>query len=216
MRRSRHPNADTPPVSGPISEQLTLSELEAYMATGVPESATPQVRDYLHVLSDISTRIQTGRSQTEIINHLVLTYDISRRKAVSMYGEAVNYYYMDAGIKPRAIAALYADRLERLVWAVLTSNPSHDDIFKAIDRLERIAVLRGADRTDQDEQAIHMLPQTVVYTTDATQFGFPELGDKMRQIIASLPVSEDVKRQVSRQAGLLSDGKPVIPLDKPQ
>ena len=126
MKKSR----TTPPssVTGPISEQL-----EAFMATGVPKGATAQVRDYLHVLSDISTRIQTGRSQSEIIDHLVLTYDLSRRKAVSMYGEAVNYYYMDAGVKPRAIASLYADRMERLVWAVLTSNPTHDDIFKAVD-----------------------------------------------------------------------------------
>lgn len=214
MKKSR----TTPPssVTGSISEQLTLSELEAFMATGVPKGATAQVRDYLHVLSDISTRIQTGRSQSEIIDHLVLTYDLSRRKAVSMYGEAVNYYYMDAGVKPRAIASLYADRMERLVWAVLTSNPTHDDIFKAVDRLERIAELRGASRADEQEQAIHMMPQTVIYTTDASQFGFPELGDKMRRIIDALPVSEDVKRSVSRQAGLLSDGKPVIPLENPQ
>lgn len=62
----------TPPssVTGPISEQLTLSELEAFMATGVPKGATAQVRDYLHVLSDISTRIQTGRSQSEIIEDI--------------------------------------------------------------------------------------------------------------------------------------------------
>lgn len=208
-RRDPHPSVK-------ISERLTLAELEAFMATGVPENASQEIRDYLHVLSDISLRVQTGKTQTEIINHLVLTYDLTRRKALSMYTEAVNYYYMDADIKPRAIAALYAERCERLVWAVLASNPSHDDIFKAVSSFERIAALRGAGRADEEEQQIAMMPQTVIYTGDAQLFGFPELGDKIRNIIASLPVSDENKKIAARQAGLLDDGKPIIALEKPQ
>lgn len=197
-----------------ISEAVTIDDVEVFLASGqMPSSASPEIRDYLLTVKEISLMIQGGKSADEVVNHLTIAYGISRKKASAMYAETFNYYNMSAELSPSALRAFWAAKMMKINDVLLTSHPTHEVLINVRDSYARIADLLGANREEQDAGDLRLMPEKIIYTDTYRQMGMEKEGERTRKFIETLPVSDAVKKQCLRQAGLLSDGKAVIPLE---
>ena len=197
-----------------IAENITIDDVEVFLASGTPPSGvSPEIRDYLTTIREISLMVQGGKSSEEIINHLALSYGISRKKASAMYSETFNYYNIAADLSPSALRSFWAAKMMKINNILLTSHPSHDVLINVRDSFARIADMLGANREEQDAGDLRLMPEKVIYTTTYLDLGMTADAERIGRTIEKLPVSDSVKKQALRQAGLLSDGQPVIPLE---
>ena len=198
-----------------IDDALTLDDVETYLRRDVlPTGVSSAVRDYVHVLREISLMIQGGKTPAEIKNHLVIVYGITRRKASMMYVETFNYYNIGTDLSPAAVRAYFANEMIRYNRVLMQSNPTPETIINVRDSQARIASLLGADRPEKDDTDAALMPHKVIYTMTYRQAGLGEAERAdMARLIASLPVPESVKQQACREAGITQDDQPIITLD---
>ena len=195
-------------------EDLTLDDVELFLSHHtLPPGISPQVREYVLTLQEVSRLIEGGKTPEQISNHLVLTRGITRRKATAIYTEAFNYYNISEELHPAAVRAYFANIMQRINSAILRSHPSHDILINVRDSYLRIADLMGANREEKDDAELRLIPETVVYTMKYGDFGLGGEAEKLRLLIDRLPVSQGHKTRLLSEAGMGPDGTPVIKID---
>jgi hypothetical protein len=129
-------------------------------------------------------------------------YGLSDWMARRVYADALNFFYSDDGVAPRAWANLYAERLEK--WADLSA--SMGKLKEARSFLTEAARLRGCydDIKPEIPQELLDAEPVVLYTNDAESMGAPKADRReLEAFIDSIPELPDVSRQrVKEDAGI--------------
>lgn len=129
-------------------------------------------------------------------------YGLSDWMARRVYADAINFFHLEDGIRPRAWANLYAERFDKL--AALAASMGR--LKEARSLYVEAAKLRGCYEKQQAEIPVELLEAapTVLYTPDAEQLGAPKADRKeLRQFFDSLPeIPELSRRRVLEDAGI--------------
>lgn len=180
-------------------------------ANGKLESLTPAERSYFEMMELVRglrarMRLPGGErivSKAGIIRLLKSdVYGLSDWMARRVYDDAINFFYSQDGVSPRAWANFYAERLEK--WADMAAATG--EFRNARSLISDAAKLRGC--FDEQPQGI---PQelldaspVVIYTTDPQAMGAPKASRKeIEAFIDSLPdIPEISRRRVREDAGV--------------
>lgn len=192
-------------------EAIDRFQIERILSTGNLDSLTPAERDYydlMELVRGLRARMifPGGRkivTKAGIIRLLKSEqYGLSDWMARQIYADAINFFYSDDGVRPRAWAALYAEKLEK--WADLAATSGN--MKTAANLIERAAKLRGCFDDPAPEIPEELLKQSPIeiYTTDAESMGAPKADRaEVDRFIDSIPDIPIVHRErIKEDAGI--------------
>lgn len=129
-------------------EEIDSRQIERILSTGNLESLTPEERDYFDLMEMVrglrarmmfpgGKRIVTKAGIIKLLKSDA--YGLSDWMARRIYADALNFFYSEENVRPRAWANLYAERYEK--WADLAA--SMGKLKEAKSMLHEAAKLRG-------------------------------------------------------------------------
>jgi hypothetical protein len=132
-----------------------------------------------------------------IIRNLKEADGLTDYQARRVYADAVNFFYDNEEVRPKAWANLYAEKCENFGNMLFSMGKPKE----ALRYLKMAAELRGCFRDQENEIPKELLDQTptVIYTTSAKDLGSPDTDRKrVEEFIDSIPeipviVKENVK-----------------------
>lgn len=130
-------------------------------------------------------------------------YGLSDWMARRIYADALNFFYSEENVRPRAWANLYAERYEK--WADLAA--SMGKLKEAKSMLHEAAKLRGCydEATPEIPQELLDASPVILYTHDPESMGAPKADRKeLEAFIDSIPeIPEISRRRVKEDAGIM-------------
>lgn len=190
---------------------LDLSQIEQILRTGDLQSLSPQEREYFNMMELV--RGLHGRMMLPGGNRVVTkagiikllksdAYGLSDWMARRVYSDALNFFYSEDNVKPRAWANIYADRLDKMAnLAVATGK-----LTEARGYIADAAKLRGCFDEKGTDIPTELLEQrrVIVYATDAESLGAPAADRKaLEAFIDSIPeVPRAVRDRVKEDSGI--------------
>lgn len=192
-------------------DNLDRHQIERILRTGDLQSLTDAEREYFNMMELVrglrarmmlpgGTRVVTKAAIIKILKSDA--YGLSDWMARQVYTDAINFFYSDEGVRPRAWANLYAEKLEK--WADLSA--SMGKLKEARSLLVDAAKLRGCfdDAAPEIPSELLNAAPVIIYTTDPQAMGAPK--EDRRQLeayIDSLPDIPEVSRQrIKEDAGV--------------
>ena len=162
-------------------EEIDSRQIERILSTGNLESLTPEERDYFDLMEMVrglrarmmfpgGKRIVTKAGIIKLLKSDA--YGLSDWMARRIYADALNFFYSEENVRPRAWANLYAERYEK--WADLAA--SMGKLKEAKSMLHEAAKLRGCY-----DEATPEIPQELL---DAS----PVIGNKSSKRSKSLRI----------------------------
>ncbi len=192
-------------------ESVDKFQIERILSTGNIDSLTPAERDYydlMELVRGLRARMMFpgGRkivTKAGIIKLLKSDqYGLSDWMARQIYSDALNFFYSEDNVRPRAWANLYAEKLEKYADLAAASG----NLKTAANLIERAAKLRGCFDEAAPEIPEELLSQTPVeiYTTDAESMGAPKTDRReLENFIDSIPDIPTIQRQrIKEDAGI--------------
>lgn len=192
-------------------DNIDPHNIERILSTHSLDSLTPAEREYydmMELVRGLRARMLMpggGRIVTKagIIKLLKSdAYGLSDWMARRIYADAINFFYSDDGVQPRAWAGLYAEKLEK--WADLAA--SMGKLKEAKGYIVEAAKLRGCYDEAAPEIPRELLDAApvVIYTDDAESMGAGRTDRKeLEAFIDSIPdIPEMGRRRVKEDAGI--------------
>lgn len=192
-------------------ESVDKFQIERILSTGNIDSLTPAERDYydlMELVRGLRARMMFpgGRkivTKAGIIKLLKSDqYGLSDWMARQIYSDALNFFYSEDNVRPRAWANLYAEKLEKYADLAAASG----NLKTAANLIERAAKLRGCFDEASPEIPEELLSQSPVeiYTTDAESMGAPKTDRReLENFIDSIPDIPTIQRQrIKEDAGI--------------
>lgn len=192
-------------------ESIDRFQIERILSTGNLDSLTPAERDYydlMELVRGLRARMlfPGGRkivTKAGIIKLLKSEkYGLTDWMARQIYTDALNFFYSEDGVRPRAWANFYAEKLEKLADLAASSG----NLKSAANLIERAAKLRGCFDDPAPEIPEELLNQSPIeiYTTDAESMGAPKADRaEVDRFIDSIPDIPVVHRQrIKEDAGI--------------
>lgn len=141
-------------------------------------------------------------------------YSLTRYKAMQVFQDTLNFFYIDNQIKAEAWANYYADKKERAANAMrplIRSAKDHDSYQKAIDEAAKLRLAHRAKEHDLPE-GIFKKPVRI-YTADVEVLGEGHKKvsrEELAQLIEQYDIPETDRKRILAEAGV---EKPQINLD---
>lgn len=192
-------------------DNLDRSQLERILRSGDVQSLTDAEREYFNLMELVrglrarmmlpgGTRVVTKSGIIKLLKSDV--YGLSDWMARQIYADSINFFYSEDGVRPKAWANLYADKLEK--WADLSAATGRLKEARAF--LADAAKLRGCFDDPEAEIPTELLnaAPVVIYTTDPAAMGAPKEDRKqLEAYIDSLPdIPEISRRRLKEDAGV--------------
>ncbi|MBE6305697.1 MAG: hypothetical protein E7082_07285 [Bacteroidales bacterium] len=193
-------------------EDIDSRQIERILSTGNVDSLTPAERSYLDLMEMVrglrarmmfpgGKRIVTKAGIIKLLKSGL--YGLSDWMARQVYADAINFFYSEENVKPRAWANLYAERYEK--WADLAA--SMGKLKEAKSMLHEAAKLRGCYDEAAPEIPLELLNSSpvILYTHDPESIGAPKANRKeLEAFIDSIPEIPEVSlRRVKEDAGIM-------------
>lgn len=192
-------------------EAITPQQIEKILSTGNLDSLKAEEREYFDLMEMVrglrarmmfpgGKRIVTKAGIIKLLKSDA--YGLSDWMARRIYADALNFFYSEENVRPRAWANLYAERYEK--WADLAA--SMGKLKEAKSMLHEAAKLRGCY-----DEAVPEIPKelldaapVVLYTHDPESMGAPKADRKeLEAFIDSIPEIPEISRQrVKEDAGI--------------
>lgn len=192
-------------------EAIDRFQIERILSTGDVDSLTPAEREYydlMELVRGLRARMMFpgGRkivTKAGIIKLLKSDkYGLSDWMARQIYADALNFFYDEDSVRPRAWANFYAEKLQN--YADLAAAAGN--LKAAASLIERAAKLRGCFDEVAPEIPEELLEQSPVeiYTTDAESMGAPKADRReLETFIDSIPDIPVIQRQrIKEDAGI--------------
>lgn len=192
-------------------ESVDKFQIERILSTGNIDSLTPAERDYydlMELVRGLRARMMFpgGRkivTKAGIIKLLKSDqYGLSDWMARQIYSDALNFFYSEDNVRPRAWANLYAEKLEKYADLAAASG----NLKTAANLIERAAKLRGCFDEAAPEIPEELLSQAPVeiITTDAESIGAPKADRReLENFIDSIPdIPAIQRRRIKEDAGI--------------
>lgn len=192
-------------------DAITPAQIERILRHGDLDSLTEAERAYLDMMEVVrglrarmmlpgGKRVVTKSGIIKLLKSDV--YGLSDWMARQIYADALNFFYTDDKVSPKAWANLYAEKLEK--WADLSAATGK--LKEARGYLVEAAKLRRCYDEQEAEIPMELLnaAPVVIYTNDAESMGAPKADRReIEQIINSIPDIPEMSRQrVMEDAGV--------------
>ena len=210
-------------MSKKASQQLTsvdgveLELVREWLDRGRADTMPEEVARYIDLMEITRAQIIREEDKNFIIKLLTSeTYGLSRYKAMQVFQDAMNFFYIDNEIKAEAWANYYADKKERAANAMrplIRSAKEHDSYQKALDEA---AKLRLAHRAKE-----HNLPEEIfkkpvrIYTANVELLGEGHKQanrEELAALIDQYDVGESDRKRIMAEAGV---DQPKLDLERP-
>ena len=192
-------------------DSIDLNLISRILKTGNVDDLAPEERvyyDMMELVRGLNARMMLpgGKriaSKAGIIKLLKSeVYGLSDWMARRVYADAINFFHAEDGIRPKAWANLYAERLDKLAALAVSMGK----LKEARGYYVEAAKLRGCYENQQTEIPKELLDvaPVVLYTPDAEQVGAPKANRKeLEAFIDSIPeIPEMTRRRVKEDAGI--------------
>ena len=191
-------------------EAIDRFQIERILSTGNLDSLTEAERDYydlMELVRGLRARMMFpgGRkivTKAGIIKLLKSQYALSDWMARQIYADALNFFYSEDNVRPRAWANFYAEKLQNYADLAAASG----NLKTAANLIERAAKLRGCFDEAAPEIPQELLEQSPVeiYTADAESMGAPKADRReLESFIDSIPDIPVIQRQrIKEDAGI--------------
>ena len=192
-------------------EKIDPTSLNRILSTGDLECLTPEEREYfsfMEMVRGLRARmlLPDGRkivTKAGIIKLLKNNYGFSDWMARRIYDDAINFFYSESTVTPRAWANLYAEKLEKMADLAFTGGKFKEG--RAL--MNDAARLRGCfDEATPEIPEELLQPRTVIiYTSNAAALGAPSADRReLEAFIDEIPEIPQLTRQrVKEDAGIL-------------
>lgn len=195
---------------------VELDLIQEWMSSGRRDSMDPALAQYLEFMEVTRTQITRDQDRAAIIKLLgAPPYSLSRHRAMKVYQDALNFFYVDNEIRAEAWANLYADKMERAANKMRPLIRSSRDTETYAKILGQAAELRLKHRAQE-----HNLPEEIfkkpvrIYTADVAVLGAERQNidrSRLAQLIDNYDIPETDKGRILSEAGV---SKPVLKLAK--
>lgn len=192
-------------------EKIGPTALNRILSTGDLECLTPAEREYfsfMEMVRGLRARmlLPGGRkivTKAGIIKLLKNNYGFSDWMARRIYDDAINFFYSESTVTPRAWANLYAEKLEKMADLAFTAGKFKEG--RAL--MNDAAKLRGCfDEATPEIPEELLQPRTaIIYTSNAAALGAPAADRReLEAFIDEIPEIPQITRQrVKEDAGIL-------------
>lgn len=192
-------------------EKIDPTSLNRILSTGDLECLTPEEREYfsfMEMVRGLRARmlLPDGRkivTKAGIIKLLKNNYGFSDWMARRIYDDAINFFYSESTVTPRAWANLYAEKLEKMADLAFTGGKFKEG--RAL--MNDAAKLRGCFYEATPEIPEELLqPRTVIiYTSNAAALGAPSADRReLEAFIDEIPeIPQLTCQRVKEDAGIL-------------
>lgn len=193
--------------------RIDSHQIERVLSSGDMSSLTPAEREYYDLMELVrglrarmmlpgGDRIVTKAGIIKILKSDA--YGLSDWMARQVYADAINFFYSDDGIRPKAWAALYAERLEKLADLAVADGR----LREAKGFITEAAKLRGCyDQETETAIPVELLDAapTVIYSADPDALGAPKADRReLEAFIDSIAdVPEVTRLRVKEDAGIV-------------
>ena len=201
---------ETTPVARFDFEAVSLERIEKVLSTGTLDALPEAERRYY----DLMEMVRGLRARVKINDKLVTKagiirllksqpYGLSDYMARRVYTDAINFFWAQDEVRPRAFANLYADRLEN--WANLLFVQGKPR--EALRYIKLAAELRGCFDEQAPEIPDELLNQqpTIIYTTDRRDLGLPATNRRqVEKLIDAIPEIPELVRDSLKEDAQIS------------
>lgn len=181
-------------------EEVSLDRIERVLSTGSLDALPEAERRYY----DLMEMVRGLRARLKVNDKLVTKagiirllksepYGLTDYMARRVYTDAINFFWAQDEVRPRAFSNLYADRLEN--WANLLFIQGQPRV--ALSYIKLAAQLRGCFDEEPQQIPDELLNQqpTIIYTTDRRDLGLPATNRRqVEQLIDAIPDIPDLVR----------------------
>lgn len=192
-------------------DKIDSHQIERILSTGDLDSLTPEEREYFNYMELVrglrarmllpgGKRIVTKAGIIKLLKSE--KYGLSDWMARRVYADALNFFYSEDDVRPRAWANLYAEKLDKMAdMAIALGN-----LREAKSFIAEAAKLRGCFDEDAPEIPQELLnPKTaIIYTADAESMGANRADRKeLEAFIDAIPDIPEMSRQrIKEDAGV--------------
>lgn len=192
-------------------EKIDPTSLNRILSTGDLECLTPEEREYfsfMELVRGLRARmlLPGGRkivTKAGIIKLLKNNYGFTDWMARRIYDDAINFFYSESTVTPRAWANLYAEKLEKMADLAFTAGKFKEG--RAL--MNDAAKLRGCfdEATPEIPEELLRPRAAVIYTSDAAALGAPSADRReLEAFIDTIPeIPQTTRRRVKEDAGIL-------------
>lgn len=174
------------------AERKKAEQIQSFLQGHTAAELTPELLTYYEQLDFVRGLWQKGHNRNFILNNLLSAYKkLSFYKARIIYDEAMNFFYLDTGIKKKAWANYYADRLDAMAQICIDMG----DIDQARKLTNDAAEMRQVHVPDPPNTDSGPGKRIFIYTINPETLGLPRANRaKLAKWIDSLPDISDSGR----------------------
>lgn len=191
-------------------EAIDAGAISRILSTGNLDYLTSQEREYFNLMEmvrGLRARMllpggQKIVTKAGIIKLLKNHYGVSDWMARRIYDDAINFFYAESTVTPRAWSNLYAEKLEKMADLAFAAGKFKEGRALMSD----VAKLRGCFDEAAPEIPEELLqPRTaIIYTSNAAALGAPGADRReLEEFIDSIPdIPQVTRRRVKEDAGI--------------
>ena len=190
-------------------EDVSLDRIEKVLSTGTLDALPEAERRYY----DLMEMVRGLRARVKINDKLVTKagiirllksqpYGLTDYMARRVYTDAINFFWAQDEVRPRAFSNLYAERLENWANLLFIQGKARE----ALRYIKLAAELRGCFDEQAPEIPDELLNQqpTIIYTTDRRDLGLPATNRRqVEKLIDTIPeIPELVRDSLKEDANI--------------
>jgi hypothetical protein len=174
------------------AERKKADQIQSFLEGHTKDELTPELLTYYEQLDMVRSLWQKGHTKNYILNNLLSSYKkLSFYKARIIYDDAMNFFYLDTGIKKKAWANFYADRLDAMAQICIDMG----EIDQARKLTNDAAEMRQVHVPDPPNTDSSSGKRIFIYTINPETLGLPRANRaKLAKWIDSLPDISDSGR----------------------
>lgn len=190
--------------------KIDISKINQILKTGELTGLSPAEREYFALMELVrglrARMLFPGGSRlvtkAGIIKLLKNSHGLSDWMARQVYEDAINFFYSESTVSPKAWANLYAEKLEKMADLAFASGKFKDGRALMADA----AKLRGCFEVQPQEIPMELLESrpAIIYTTDARALGAPAADRvEIEEFIESLEIPAAARNRALEDAGVI-------------
>lgn len=198
-------------------EDINLSHIYEYLATGALETANPEIVRYLDLLDKVRSmylRLDEFGHKDLIVKHLIKVEGLSRYLANNIYNDAMEYFYCDKQISNESWGNILAEASRKDYIMAIQLAKTTADVVNASKIHLQIYKLKGLDKPEPMKVPESAFQQPFkMYSIDTEFLGLPKKNKaEIKAALEKFPeISERVMLRLEEEAALLPQVRLFIP-----
>jgi hypothetical protein len=186
-----------------IEEIDKYEELQLWVTSGQNAALSPHLKLYLEQLEVARSLYAKYNSQQAIIKTLMATTPgISRKTAVKIVRDALNYFYADNEVKKDAWRNIYAEKLENAALVAWKDN----DMETYRRCIISAAEMRGLNKDDPPKLPEELFDRRpVINVLDSRRVGVKRAPrNEIARMIDEMELTENQKDKLRKDVGIIT------------